>query len=392
MVRTIKCLMKIVFVQYHPNTLKTERDYHLDALIHHGFAVEYWDLTDLFSHNIELPDAARRSYEYHFSSYRELERALDNQNIGQTIFIVQITYGIDTLKLYILLSKKKCILYHHFIGGMPPGSPRVLDKLRNNISPRVIPKIYKRAIPSLCLKVGLVRPYEVVFAAGQSAIERFQRDSTVVPINLFDYDSVLLDNHESLKSPRGAYCVYLDDYWPFHPDVEILDMPRLDPGNHYALLNRFFDQVEQAHGVQVAIAAHPKSTYDSNPFGGREIYKYETRELTKGCSFAISSISTSISYVVAYSKPALIVYTDEIRRKYKYGLYNEILSLARELNCGIYNMDHLDDQTVSIKEVDRERYDRYKFSYLTSIESQNRLSVDIVLAHFGAMKARLAEH
>jgi hypothetical protein len=140
------------------------------------------------------------------------------------------------------------------------------------------------------------------------------------------------------------------------------------------------------------IAAHPKSTYDSNPFNGRDVYRHVTRELTKECSFAISSISTSISFVVAYSKPVLIVYSNEIKKKYKYGLYNEILSLARELNCGIYNMDSCDGHEVTINAVDGVRYNRYKYSYLTSVESQNRLSVDIVLAHFGAMKTRLAEH
>lgn len=114
----------------------------------------------------------------------------------------------------------------------------------------------------------------------------------------------------------GRYCLWLDSYIPYHPDLAGMDI-QIDAGQYYSSLRKFFHWVEDTFGVRVVVSAHPRSDYLSHPeaYEGFEVIKYHTCMLARDAEFIITSSSTSFLYAVAYLKPMVFIYNNEMEKK-----------------------------------------------------------------------------
>ena len=110
--------------------------------------------------------------------------------------------------------------------------------------------------------------------------------------------------------PQQAYAVFLDEFWPFHPEAVYTEMPfPVTAEDYYPKLVHFFERVERDLGLQVVIAAHPKSYYERLPdyFGGRKVVWGKTVRLVKDAKLAMMHDSASLNFVVLYHKPVLFL-------------------------------------------------------------------------------------
>jgi hypothetical protein len=185
---------------------------------------------------------------------------------------------------------------------------------------------------------------------------------------------------------KGKYAVFLDINLPYQSDLVISGLPAVNASCYFKSLNHFLDLLEDAYSVKVVIAAHPKAAYNNNEYNQREIYSLLTAELVKDAEFVITHTSTALSYAVLNSKPLVFIYTDEMMSIYKNTFMREIESSANYLNASIYNIDEITDGSqVIIKLPNQELYESYKYNYLTSQESENKISAEIFWSEINSL-------
>jgi hypothetical protein len=288
-------------------------------------------------------------------------------------------------RLFRFLTKNSCTICRVERGHLPHKARNAISKtLSLGSHPlRLIQTIWRKLSAVFSTRFGLIKPFDVVFAAGGSSMRRHPQAKKIVPVNVTNYENF----REALKSKErlvpGRYGVFLDDYQPYHPDTVFLGLPLVDAERYYRCMNRFFGLVEQRFGCPVVIAAHPKAHYSPDRFEGRPIWSGKTLELVKDAEFAICHRSASMSYAVLAGKPLLFVYTQDLIDLYDFFL-TDIQDFSGYLGSPILNVDQVSrPEQIALQPADLERYEDFKYEFLTSKESEHDLTRDIILREFG---------
>ena len=375
-------MKKIIFICYIPLTNEFEKNFYINELLANEFRVEYWDVASIYFKNIKFEGSIDRDYIKKINSLKKLKGMLKSEDIKDVIFFPVITYSGKVFRLFRLLSKMNCTTFFIERGALPTSNEnlsflyKILSVLGN---PGRLHQHILNKIVQLLKKIKFIKNYDMVFFAGSLAVDKHKRCPNIIPINHFDYDDYLLNKEKADKLINYKYCVFLDDNIVHDTDFKMLDIKTVTAEKYYDSMNRFFDFIENEYRLKVIIAAHPKSSYDPGLFGARKVYKNKTNELTKESAFVIAHYSTSISYAILYKKPVLFIYTNEMR---KMGFFDIINNFATVLNCNMYNIDSLHDKNnIQFKDVDPKRYDKYKYTYLTSRDSETIISKETVLKY-----------
>lgn len=381
---------KVIYIGYQPLTVKIREDFYMKNLLNEDFEVEYWDLTDIYFKNI-LKDELDEKFIIKIMSFKQLKNYLSKQNIENTLFISNITFEYRVLKLYRLLSKYNCRTSFFARGSTPSFSE---DKSMRNFF-KTIKKIFQIKLLLLYLgnkysellkKFGIVKKYEVVFQAGDAGIYSIgygsqleSAKSNIVNVNSFDFDK-FKEKENSLRVINNKYCVYLDEYLPYHPDFKMFKIKTVDPSNFYKKLNNYFDLIEKKYDVEILIAAHPKANKykEINPFNNRKIFFNSSAELTKHSEFVIMHCSTSVSFAVLNNKPIISLTSDHLKSVMPN--YDCIIKkFSDSLDTYLVNIDNVKNEENFVNDINNVKYNDYKYKYLTSKDSENSLSKEIFL-------------
>ncbi|MFA7254803.1 MAG: hypothetical protein WC133_01725 [Candidatus Omnitrophota bacterium] len=353
----------------------------MDYLRANGVTVEYWDVVDLLFGGFEEANSIAADYVFTPRTYGQLERMLALPENRQAIYVIMIYYEGRFVRLFRLLSKYHCRTY--FIAWAQFPIKRV-TKCREILHGLMInplrfgAKVINKVKGMACKKLKLVKPFDIVFAAGDAAAKMYPDAGRIVPINFVDYDHCVRTRSESRRVVKGSYAVFLDIYLPYHSDHKAVGWPSIDPHSYFFSLNRFFKILEQKYGVKIVIAAHPTADYEGETFEGREIYSGLTAELVKDADFVISHHSASLGYAVLNSKPLLFIYTDEMNRLYKKTIVSWMRDYADYLGVSICNIDRLNQgDPVTLGSINLECYNRYKYNFLTTTQSEHTCTQDI---------------
>jgi len=372
-----------------PLQSKIEKDFYMDYLLEKKINIEYWDVSSIYFKGVNFLDGISRDYVKKINSLEDLEVKLKNTDILNASFIININYQIIVLKLFRILSKYKCKLLFFARGILPSpyyGKRKIFPRIINNLCHyrlKLLPaRIYNKIILILYKKLRLIKDFDVVFAAGDIAARLYKNKSEVVRVNYFDYDNYLTVVHNK-RLIEDRYCVFLDDCYLSHPDLNMFKMKTINPDMYCQSLNSFFRNIEEKYGLSVVIASHPKANYtDSGVFDKRNIIGGKTPDLVKDCEFAVTHMSSSVSYAVLYKKPVIFIYTNEIQQFYGHTFFPLTMQFAKELSCNVYNIDAIRNKDeISFNAVDAEKYEAYKYNYLVSKESEGRLSKDIFMGY-----------
>ena len=268
-----------------------------------------------------------------------------------------------------------------------PKNPKAIQKVQsdpgilldcwrifNSLKRRVSNKIFS-------IKRTFVNDYDIVFAAGSSAHEKYSRISKVLYINTHDNDKFLsLTNSETLI--KGNYAVFHDEDFVSHPDLTVFGHKTIDSERYYTLINSFFSKIERQFNLEVIIAASPKSVYDINPFNNRKILYGKTAHLVKFCNLSLVVASVSVSFAVLYKKPIIFFSTNDIANNY--GSYDVAPQFfAETLGSTYYRLDDIRKKdNLKVETVDNQRYNDYKFKYIASAGVENSFTSDLVINYF----------
>jgi hypothetical protein len=371
---------KVIYVSLIRLTDKVARDWYVDYLIERGVQVEYWDVVSLLREEHSERGARDAPYLRVFRSFAEFERRVHLPENRDALYVLLVSYGGRFLRPFRLLSKHRCRMAFINWGAMPQNPTSLGRKIRAGLARPVwlVNEVFYRAKAIAYRKLKLVNRFEVVFAAGDVLLRSDQYAERVVPVNLCDYDHYARVKRQANRYVEGRYCVFLDINLPYQSDLAICGYPQIDPVNYYRSLNRFFGRLEAHYGLQVVIAAHPKADYRPETFEGRASHRLVTAELVRDAQFVLSHTSTALSYAVLNGKPLVFISTDDMVRAYEHTIIREMRCYADYLDAPMYNIDRIaSGAEVVTKDPSVVRYERYKYNFLTSHESEHTPTEDI---------------
>jgi hypothetical protein len=379
-------MTRVIYLSYIPLTAKVARDWYVDYLWESpAVHVEFWDATRLLRGQVTEHHQQAAVYVREIGSFPELERAIAKQR--DAVYVLLLPKNWKFRKVFRLLSRYHCKTAIVKWGAMPAwGSISRASMLHWLMSPGVLlSKMRNRAHAFILGQPWYVRPYELVFAAGQVMLSRPEAARRIVPIGLCDFEQYAVSKQAD-RLVAGKYAVFLDIYLPFHSDLALVGMRPLNPETYYAELNRFFAAVERKYGLEVVIAAHPKARYLNDEYRGRQIIAEKTAVLVRDAEFVLSHASTSVSYAVLHRKPVWTIYTDEMEALYLQTYMHHVWALTAYLQVPSFNAS-LNDESIlpELEQPKEDRYAAYESDFLVTSGIEGGQSKEIFLREIVAL-------
>lgn len=336
---------KIVYIKYSPITKKIYEDYCMAALLECGYEVEYWDMTNIFGFkfdSIERFNPHNNLGVVTLNSYDELDAYLYNNK--ESFFISMMTCSIRQAHLLRLLTKHRCRIA--FWGPDPVFIPQ--KNLVNKIHSISLKKIKTKLgveLMKLLFKTKALHYYDYYFNVGNLGYKalgvvdnKLLNHSIPIDINSSDYSKYNFTNYNKILNDK--YIVFIDQYFPFHPDFIICGARSIPAEAYYNSLNKYFAFIEEKLNMKVVIAAHPKSLRyrEHNYFNGRDIYFGLTCPLVKYSSFVLAHNSTAVNYALMSNKPIFLLSSSTIMQY----LPNTVMSMkyfANRFSIPFVDMD-----------------------------------------------------
>ncbi|CUU74275.1 hypothetical protein [Campylobacter hyointestinalis] len=366
-------MKKIIYMYFGTMTENLYKALCIDAFIKNNILVELIDLNELFFNY--QPSKVEKYDIKSIQTYEELEKYLSINNDGDNLFNIQFLYETRFFKFFRLITKYKCNVSIFEIGTLPNIGTKENFIERIKMPLRTSRRFLEIIFDKIIYRVGLVNiDYKVNFVAGKLAydIAKYRKPKYIININYIDYEKFkqMKVDHSSMRylKPEKKYFVFLDIYLIGHEDFKFTNKTdKFDNLRYLNSLNSFFDKLEKQFNVDIIIAAHPKSNYIGNEFEHRKIIKNMTDELVYSADLIISHHSTSISFAILNKLPIIFLSTNNI-----YKTYTNIFLLTKKissiLGMPFINLD--DDYSIVLEDIDKEKYNIYKYNYLTSKESE----------------------
>ena len=362
-------------------TEKIAKAWFVNHCLEKGAEVEYWDLSDYAQKCINRTILTRGNRRSECIGYCDLTGLISSLRAENPIFVMLLTYSWLNLKPFLLLTKYRLPMIFIDMGHRPSQSAglrlRIQQLARLTSSPsKYLLTVVTTLLSSLIRRLSLVSKYEIMFTTDSNKDNLKKIAKRIISINLSDFEEYKrLKKTTSLIS--GKYAVYLDQNFPDHPDNINLGT-KLNRITFYASLNKFFHHLEKKYKLKLIIARHPTVQDGAERFDNREEYSESTANLVKDAEFVIAHTSTAVSYAILNRKAIIFIATAEIEDKYSTTIASEITNIARYLGQTRLNIDEPEQvKELVLKMPQKNLYDNYIYSYLTTPESENRDSQDI---------------
>jgi hypothetical protein len=379
---------KVIYVGYAPLTEKIIDDFYIDNLSSEGIEVEYWDLSPIFF-NFFFEDKLSHKYIFKIKSIAQFEASIKNQNLLNTLFVLNFSLEFKVLTLFKIFTRNNCKISIFARGALPQLSVNVssfIFKIKKIFIPKLFIGFIKNKYVWVLKLLGIIKPFDIVFSAGKYGLNTIglaskveSKKSRIIGVNSFDFDSFNKCKYEH-NLINGKYLIYLDEYLPFHPDFQMFDIKTIDPIKFYKNLNNLFTTIEKRFDAEVVIAAHPKAEIYrfEKYFDNRKVFFGRTAQLTKDSMGVLFHCSTSVSYAVLNSKPIFTLISKDIKIVMP-DYFNFILNFSKHLDTSIINIDESENIDIEMPQINLNKYHKYKYSFLTSVKSENLNSSDIFI-------------
>jgi len=340
---------KIVHISICNNYPGLNKLLFIPECVNAGLDVYYLNLTKLIGGETQGLSATDCP-ELEVATLNELDNLLLKFH-GDTLFNVQINYEYRWKSIFKII-KKRCELTSRFSVGTYP-----LPNFYNSLGFKSFNAFPRKIFTRFLNRKAFFPTY--VFAAGRVSASRFCNNSKIIKI---EYPEI--DNNASLShslSAKKPFIVFIDQYTPFHPDRKLTGIVARDADLYYKHLIEYFDHVERCTGMEIVVAAHPKSKYTPNFFGNRRVLINCTERLIFESSLVLAHFSTAVCYAVKYKKPLVFISSTN-----ETGLDIEkyVVPFSRYLNAPCHKLGFALDEFPNF-EIDMVRYMNYEFDFLT---------------------------
>lgn len=314
---------------------------------------------------------------FSFSTRDDFERFV-RFDYDKSLYLVYMNFCKQTSFIFRVLSK-----YNKSIAccsnGVLPLHARSTKQRLSSISYKKVSKYFYSKVLSIVKKSSLFNAEVLHLNTCRLSEADYKTDEQTlfVPFNSTDFVQSQMCSSNLLDKP---YIVFIDMYIPFHPDNSIAGFVPISPKLYYPLLNSFFERIENKTGCTVVIAAHPvASKYkEYNYFEGRPVYFGETATLIKYSEGVIDHCSTAISYAILFKKPIITVVSKDMESAMP-EIYDYAKQYSQYFNSRFVLMDDAKSE-IEFKEIDESLYEKYKYDYLTNLESEHLPNYSILIS------------
>lgn len=372
-------MKKIIIIDHEPFTIRRKQIFYIDELREAGFDVEFWDCSlYLYKKSYVIENRISDFNLVQIATKEELNAALQKLNIDKTIVIAEVaenwkyreffkllnTYKISPLRMW--MYSTAIIGDENFIEKLTP--KRIVASIRSRFMLQMLKLYYKR-------NKFISKPYSCLITTGA--------EPSALRINHTDWEQ-----YKEVKQFNPIigepYILFLDDYFPLHPDIKYFLGKDIDYLNddYHSDLNRFFAEIEEQYKMPIVIAAHPKAEYSAEAFNNRRIIKQKTAKLVKDAHSVILHGSAAIAYAIMFDKPVMITTTEHHRKVSK--INNHIKRLARIFNLPLYNISK-NDQGSAFNHIEADKRVSYIYKYLTAPDIENKSNIDLLVKFFAQL-------
>lgn len=369
---------ELVILHHEPQTKTVRHNFFMDGLQAKDFTILYCDIHPLVIGDMDICDQEVSSSYVTVFSYDQIKQIIAAHR--NAVFILAFDANLKSLPILRYLTRYDCRTIRigiHTAINLSFGEKLISIRSYGwNKVPVFLMMTWRRLLFACRTVFSPLKTVDIFFYCGENS-RRLNSGQHMVAINSFDYeDARQLQRQPNLPDfGSGRFAVFLDQYYPYHPDVKIDGGKAPTPALYFNALNCFFDRIEQELGLEVIIAAHPKAMYRNHEFGARKLYKYRTAELVKASDLVIAHDSMAISFAILYRRPLYLCYTSEFLK-----MGRTTMSLmrknAKQLGCPLIPLD--DEYELALPLVNERTYAEYQYSYLTSEESESRFNIDII--------------
>lgn len=207
------------------------------------------------------------------------------------------------------------------------------------------------------------RKLDYVFAgASVSGVDKLivNKKTKIINIHSLDADALLQVECSSI-SGNNELITYLDGMGPLHPDFKAYEMPfGREVSEFFASNLRCLEHLQRQLRKPCVVAAHPRAERGQLDayFFPYPVFHHKTPELVANSICVIAEPSISLGMAVWFKKPAIILWHVDFAEWYK----QMIEDFRNALGCAVW--DVADESTWLIPEVDEEKYENYRSSYL----------------------------
>lgn len=366
-----KTINKIIFFVESPFSRRDYDRFGIEILNKNGFEVEVWDFTPFlfprFCAQVKVEKTNNFESHHVFTDKPSTLSATGQLDAGCFV-VCLVGYRLSTYSIFRELSRNE-IPYGVVVACAQPkislrSRSRIVDKIKKVSIERLMNYIFFK-VPYQSIGIRLARLL-LVMSGEKYVSQRYPVAQTteVLHIHALDYDIYLEEMKKDIQTD-DKLGVFLDECVPFHPDYLHIGVdPYSSAETYYPAINKFFEFLENKHGMHMMIAAHPRSNYEDHPeyFEGRPIVKGKTAELIRRSRLVIAHSSTSINYAVLFGKPIVFVTTSKLKQSPQ----GEMIEMeASLLGKKPINID--EDVKVTLEEelkTDKDRYDAYTNDYI----------------------------
>lgn len=380
------CYSKFVIL-YTSNFCSRINDFYcVEEWVSHNYDVEYWDLSAFTCHE-HLADYNVEGLKNRVvSSLKEFKDLVSKNNNATTLYMTWVNYCWYSAGFYDALSEYNCN-YAFFDNGLIPNFDlpsdassvicKMIKKMRR-ISYTKIKNLIMSKYRDRKINTNHLNPAKFYFKLSETylGVDKMDGETIVGWCNSGDYE-----RNKRLKEIKETnYIVFLDQYIPYHNDNVLMGLKQINSCEYYSSLNRCFSLLEEKYKMPIVVAAHPAALKykENNPFDGRKIIFNKTAELVKQSEFVIAHYTTAISFVVLNNKRILFLSSDSIK-KLRPNIDYYICRFSELLGAKLLNQDTATYSDLEIEEVDIQKYNDYKYKYLTNRYSESKSNFDNII-------------
>lgn len=374
----------LLFIDHEPFSRNRARLFCVDGLREKGFKIVWLDVSQMIYPGLHVADEICTDYLMKISSFEKLEEIIGSLNFRTTLSIVEVFENLKNFKIFELLEKNhiKRIRFERF------GSTDLYKNVKKSLKDLLTMFTWKRFMNHLILKkdsklLNLLKQEKHLefynYYINSSTLSKCD-----ISVNHPDYDAYLTNDKKMHRTIDTKYAVFIDTSFGIHPDVIYFAKRKYKKNVDKIWRNKlvdFFDYVEKKYGVEVVIASHPKTNYETNAFGERRIIKYETLNLVKFSEFVLMDFSSAFSYSVIYDKKIGIISTKEFYKEFGHNLR----TFTTKMELPLFMIDKDDYDTFEPRKLNKEKREEFLYTYLTSRGNEAVSTVDILSRDLPAM-------
>lgn len=372
---------KIIYV--HETFFREHRDMGIELLRSKGYTVELWS-TYKIKYNLPfvLPKDVVKDKVIYLENRLEIVKRLKRQKLKNTMVFLMTTTHRGGIEDFIRIAT--CLLggrYCNFMYEMFPWGSIRAEVMERSLKQKIQDKMFQyKLLFNFQMIKHFCRP-TFCFVGTLQATEKHLMEwekECAVSVHTKDYDEYLMSRREERQILNNCI-VYINSDLINAEDFRKSNKSPIypEPSLYYGGLNRLFDKLEEIFGLSVVIAAHPKSEYKGDEFGGRAIIYYKTEELVREAKLVVTHASTAIDYIVLYHKPYLFIADSYIRMD----MIWEYLFTPMIAELGIKVFDVNEGELDKVQEYINEYgscYDTYQKKYIKEIPDNGKLFYEIV--------------